>query len=144
MLGADEEIIKKAEDRHLFKQVIEKIGLRLPKSIVVYSLEEGLNRVKEIGFPCVIRPAFTLGGTGGGIVENEEEFTEIAKGGLDKSMISEILIEESIYGWKEFELEVMRDRNDNVVIICSIENLDPMGVHTVTQSLWHPRNLTRS
>ncbi|MAH81196.1 MAG: carbamoyl phosphate synthase large subunit [Rickettsiales bacterium] len=130
MLGANEEIIKKAEDRKLFKDIIEKIGLRLPKSIVVYSLEEGLKRVNEIGFPCVIRPAFTLGGTGGGIVNNEEEFAEIAKGGLDKSLISEILIEESIYGWKEFELEVMRDRNDNVVIICSIENLDPMGVHT--------------
>ena len=130
MLGADEDIINKAEDRLLFKNIIEKIGLRLPKSIVCYSLEEGLKRVNEIGYPCVIRPAFTLGGSGGGIVENEEEFIEIAKGGLDKSMISEILIEESIYGWKEFELEVMRDKNDNVVIICSIENLDPMGVHT--------------
>ncbi len=130
MLGANADIINRAEDRKLFKDIIEKIGLRLPKSIVVYSLEEGLNRVDEIGFPCVIRPAFTLGGTGGGIVHNREEFTNIAKGGLDKSLISEILIEESIYGWNEFELEVMRDCNDNVVIICSIENLDPMGIHT--------------
>ncbi len=130
MLGADEETITKAEDRQTFKNLIIELGLDVPKSFVVYTIEEGLEKVKSIGYPCVIRPAFTLGGTGGGIAYNEEEFTEIASGGLDKSMISEILIEESIIGWKEYELEVMRDYQDNVVIICSIENLDPMGVHT--------------
>ncbi|RAP29832.1 carbamoyl phosphate synthase large subunit [Candidatus Marinamargulisbacteria bacterium SCGC AG-343-D04] len=130
MLGANEDVISRAEDRHIFKTLIEKIGLKQPQSLVVYSVEEGLEKVKQIGYPCVIRPAFTLGGTGGGIVDNEEEFINIASDGIDKSMISEILIEESILGWKEFELEVMRDNKDNVVIICSIENLDPMGVHT--------------
>ncbi len=130
MLGANEDVIMRAEDRQMFKDLIKSIGLHVPKSYVVYSIEEGLEKAQEIGFPCVIRPAFTLGGTGGGIAANEAEFREIAVGGLDASMISEILIEESILGWKEFELEVMRDKNDNVVIVCSIENLDPMGVHT--------------
>ncbi len=130
MLGANEEVINRAEDRQTFKNLIQKIGLHVPKSYVVYSVEEGLEKVKSIGYPCIIRPAFTLGGTGGGIVNNQKEFLEIAESGIDKSIISEILIEESIIGWKEYELEVMRDNQDNVVIICSIENLDPMGVHT--------------
>jgi len=130
MLGADEDVITRAEDRKTFKSLIQSIDLDLPESAIVYSIEEGLEKVKDIGYPCVIRPAFTLGGTGGGIATNEQEFIDIATGGLDRSMISEILVEESIAGWKEFELEVMRDKNDNVVIICSIENLDPMGVHT--------------
>ena len=130
MIGANEEIISRAEDRHIFKELIKKIGLNLPKSMVVYSLDEAIEKIDEIGYPCVIRPAFTLGGSGGGIAHNEQELIEIAQSGLDKSMISEILIEESIMGWKEYELEVMRDKQDNVVIICSIENLDPMGVHT--------------
>jgi carbamoyl-phosphate synthase large subunit len=130
MLGADQEVIEKAEDRAKFKALIDDIGLHTPKSYISYSLEEALEQVKDVGYPCVVRPAFTLGGTGGGIADNEEELIEIASSGLDRSIISEILLEESIYGWKEFELEVMRDKNDNVVIICSIENLDPLGIHT--------------
>ncbi|MFA5880322.1 MAG: carbamoyl-phosphate synthase large subunit, partial [Candidatus Margulisiibacteriota bacterium] len=130
MLGATEEVIEKAEGRDLFKKAMEKIGLSLPKSIIATDLEDAKSKIAEIGFPCVVRPAFTLGGTGGGIAYNQEELEQIASSGLKSSIISEILIEESIIGWKEYELEVMRDKNDNVVIICSIENLDPMGVHT--------------
>ena len=130
MLGANEDVINRAEDRNIFKKLIQKMGLNVPKSSVVYTLEEGLEKVKLIGFPCVVRPAFTLGGTGGGITRTLDEFKEITSNGIAKSMINEVLIEESIIGWKEFELEVMRDYKDNVVIICSIENLDPMGVHT--------------
>lgn len=129
-IGANIEAIKKGEDRQLFKKAMKKIGLDLPKSDKAYNIKEALKVVEEIGFPAVIRPSFTLGGTGGAIVYNFEEFTELAKRGLESSMIGEILIEESIIGWKEFELEVMRDLKDNVVIICSIENFDPMGVHT--------------
>jgi carbamoyl-phosphate synthase large subunit len=130
MIGAKYEAIKKGEDRNLFKESMKKIGLDLPKSGLAYSLEEALEVAKEIGFPLIIRPSFTLGGTGGGVAYNIEEFKEVAGRGLEWSMIGEILIEESVLGWKEFELEVMRDLNDNVVIICSIENLDPMGIHT--------------
>ncbi len=130
MIGARPEAIKKAEDRELFKKAMRKIGLDLPKSGFARTMEEARAVVAEIGFPVIIRPSFTLGGTGGGVAYNIEEFEEIASRGLESSMISEILIEESVIGWKEFELEVMRDRNDNVVIICSIENFDPMGVHT--------------
>ncbi len=130
MIGAKPEAIKKAEDRELFKKAMEKIGLDLPRSGFARTMEEARAVVKEIGFPVIIRPSFTLGGTGGGVAYNIEEFEEIASRGLESSMISEILIEESVLGWKEFELEVMRDKNDNVVIICSIENFDPMGVHT--------------
>jgi carbamoyl-phosphate synthase large subunit len=130
MIGAKYEAIKKGEDRNLFKESMKKIGLDLPKSGLAYSLEEALEVAKEIGFPLIVRPSFTLGGTGGGVGYNIEEFKEVAARGLEWSMIGEILIEESVLGWKEFELEVMRDLNDNVVIICSIENLDPMGIHT--------------
>jgi carbamoyl-phosphate synthase large subunit len=130
VIGARIEAIKKAEDRQLFKRAMQKIGLDLPKSAVAHNIKEALQSVQEIGFPVIVRPSFTLGGTGGGVAYNIEEFKEIAGNGLDSSIISEILIEESVIGWKEFELEVMRDLNDNVVIICSIENLDPMGVHT--------------
>ncbi len=129
-IGANIKAIKKAEDRKLFKDAMQKIGLDLPKSGQAYNLKEALKIVEEVGFPAIIRPSFTLGGTGGGIAYNIEEFKEIAKRGLESSMISEVLIEESVIGWKEFELEVMRDLKDNVVIICSIENFDPMGVHT--------------
>ena len=130
MLGANEEVIRKAEDRKLFKACMQSIGLDVPRSEPAYTLEEA-RRVREtIGLPCVIRPSFTLGGSGGGIAYNVEEFNRIAANGLALSLNSEVLIEESVYGWKEFELEVMRDRKDNVVIICSIENFDPMGVHT--------------
>ena len=130
MIGAKYEAIKKGEDRNLFKESMRKIGLDLPKSGLAYSLVEAMEVAKEIGFPLIIRPSFTLGGTGGGVAYNIEEFEEMAARGLEWSMIGEILIEESVLGWKEFELEVMRDLHDNVVIICSIENFDPMGVHT--------------
>src|SRR5512139_3126983 len=130
MIGAKYEAIKKGEDRNLFKESMKKIGLDLPKSGLAYSLEEALEVSKGIGFPLIIRPSFTLGGTGGGVAYNIKEFEEVAVRGLESSMIGEILIEESVIGWKEFELEVMRDLNDNVVIICSIENFDPMGIHT--------------
>ncbi|MBU1726170.1 MAG: carbamoyl-phosphate synthase large subunit [Candidatus Omnitrophica bacterium] len=129
-IGANIRAIKKGEDRQLFKEAMLKIGLDLPKSSKAYTLKEALEVVQKIGFPVIIRPSFTLGGTGGSLAYNIEEFRELAKQGLESSMISEILIEESVAGWKEFELEVMRDLKDNVVIICSIENLDPMGIHT--------------
>jgi carbamoyl-phosphate synthase large subunit len=129
-IGANYDAIKKAEDRDLFKSAMEKIGLDLPRSGLAYSMPEARTVVAEIGYPVIIRPSFTLGGTGGGIAYNPEEFEAIAYNGLENSMISEVLIEESIVGWKEFELEVMRDTADNVVIICSIENMDPMGIHT--------------
>lgn len=130
MIGAKYEAIKKGEDRNLFKESMKRIGIDLPRSGVAHSLSEALEGAKEIGFPLIIRPSFTLGGTGGSIAYNIEEFEEMASRGLEWSMIGEILIEESVLGWKEFELEVMRDLKDNVVIICSIENFDPMGIHT--------------
>ncbi len=130
MIGADKKAIRKAEDRKLFKQAMQKIGLDLPKSGLAYDMKKARKVARHIGFPIIIRPSFTLGGTGGGIAYNQEQFEEIALRGLESSMISEILVEESVIGWKEFELEVMRDKKDNVVIICSIENFDPMGVHT--------------
>ena len=130
MLGANYEVIKKAEDRKQFKLACIRCGLDLPKSSFAYTLEEAQAAVQEIGFPCIIRSSYTLGGTGGSIVYGREEFDVKAQRGIDSSRIQEILIEESIEGWKEYELEVMRDKKDNVVIVCSIENLDPMGVHT--------------
>jgi carbamoyl-phosphate synthase large subunit len=130
VIGANIEAIKKAEDRELFKKAMQKIGLDLPKSGRAYNIREAVDVVESVGFPVVIRPSFTLGGTGGGVAYNNEEFKELAERALESSMINEILIEESLIGWKEFELEVMRDLKDNVVIICSIENFDPMGVHT--------------
>jgi carbamoyl-phosphate synthase large subunit len=131
MIGANAEAIKKGEDRQLFKEAMEKIGLDMPLSGTAHTLEEGREVAAKIGtFPLIIRPAFTMGGTGGGIGYNREEFEEIVKRGLDLSPVSEVLIEESLLGWKEYEMEVMRDRADNCVIICSIENFDPMGVHT--------------
>jgi carbamoyl-phosphate synthase large subunit len=130
LIGANIESIKKAEDRELFKEAMRKIGLKTPKSTVARSLEEANIAACEIGFPVIIRPSFTLGGTGAGIAYNKEEFESVVKWGLDQSPIREILVEQSVIGWKEFELEVMRDKADNVVIICSIENFDPMGVHT--------------
>jgi len=129
-IGANIHSIKKAEDRKLFKAAMQKIGLDLPKSDKAYNLNEACKVAERIGFPVIIRPSFTLGGTGGSVAYNIEEFRGLAKIGLESSMISEILIEESVIGWKEFELEVMRDLKDNVVIICSIENFDAMGVHT--------------
>src|SRR3990167_1155677 len=130
MIGANYDSIKKAEDRKFFKKSMMKIGLDLPKSGLAYNLKEANEVIKEIGLPAIIRPSFTLGGTGGGIAATLEEFEKIVAIGLRNSMISEVLIEESVVGWKEYELEVMRDLKDNVVIICSIENFDPMGIHT--------------
>jgi len=130
LIGADYKAIKKAEDREEFKAAMEKIGLEVPRSGLAYTMDDARKVAQEIGFPLIIRPSYTLGGTGGAVVYNVEEYEVLAQRGLESSMISEILIEESVIGWKEFELEVMRDRKDNVVIICSIENLDPMGVHT--------------
>jgi len=130
LLAAKLESIKKAEDRELFKKAMKNIGLELPKSGYANTIEEAEKIIEEIGFPVIIRPSFTLGGTGGNIAYNLEEYEEYVRWGLDCSPVNEILIEESVVGWKEYELEVMRDRNDNVVIICSIENFDPMGVHT--------------
>ncbi|GAB4273795.1 MAG: carbamoyl-phosphate synthase large subunit [Coriobacteriia bacterium] len=130
MIGADADVIKKGEDRSLFKEAMDSIGLEMPRSGYAYTLEEGEALVEELGFPVVLRPSFTLGGAGGGIAFNVDEFREILAGGLALSPISEVLVEESVIGWKEFEMEVMRDKNDNAVIVCSIENFDPMGVHT--------------
>jgi carbamoyl-phosphate synthase large subunit len=130
MIGANYDSIKKAEDRRSFKEAMNAIGLDLPKSGLAYSMDDALKVAEEIGFPTIIRPSFTLGGTGGSVAYNIKEFKELALRGLEASMTSEILIEESVLGWKEYELEVMRDLRDNVVIICSIENFDPMGIHT--------------
>jgi carbamoyl-phosphate synthase large subunit len=130
MIGARKEAIDKAEDREKFKLAMAKIGLESPRSALAHSLEEARQVQAMVGFPTIIRPSFTLGGTGGGIAYNMEEFDTICERGLDASPTKELLIEESVIGWKEFEMEVVRDRNDNCIIICSIENLDPMGVHT--------------
>jgi carbamoyl-phosphate synthase large subunit len=130
LIGAKLEAIKKAEDRELFKAAIDSIGLQTPKGGFVRSMEEAKDLVVSIGYPAIIRPSFTLGGTGGGIANSADEFEDAVRRGLEASPIHEILLEESVIGWKEYELEVMRDLKDNVVIICSIENFDPMGVHT--------------
>ncbi|GEN12458.1 carbamoyl-phosphate synthase large subunit [Myxococcus fulvus] len=130
LIGASLEAINKAEDRQLFKAAMQKIGVALPKSGYATTLDQAMALVEEIGFPSIIRPSFTLGGTGGGIAYNREEFETICRSGLKASPTSTILVEESVLGWKEYELEVVRDTADNVIIVCSIENLDPMGVHT--------------
>ncbi len=130
LIGASVDAIKLAEDRLLFRDAMREIGIDVPRSIYCRSLDEALTAVEDIGFPAIIRPSFTMGGVGGGIAYNIEEFRELAGRGIDMSPVHEILLEESIIGWKEFELEVMRDRADNFVVICSIENVDPMGVHT--------------
>src|SRR6201988_2635166 len=130
LIGANVEAIKKAEDRLFFKDAMQRIGLDVPKSALVSNLKDGIEFAGKIGFPVIIRPSFTLGGTGGGIAYNREELMEVLARGLDLSPVHECLIEESVLGWKEYELEVMRDTKDNVIIICSIENFDPMGVHT--------------
>src|SRR3954469_8986388 len=130
LIGANVEAIKKAEDRLYFKDAMQKIGLDVPKSALVNNLKDGLEFAGKIGFPVIVRPSFTLGGSGGGMAYNREELLEVLARGLDFSPVHEALIEESVLGWKEYELEVMRDLKDNVIIICSIENFDPMGVHT--------------
>jgi carbamoyl-phosphate synthase large subunit len=130
MIGASLEVIERAEDRGLFKETMEKVGLEVPRAGYARSMTEAVKIAHEIGFPVMVRPSFILGGGGTGIAADEEEFIEVARNGLATSPVSEILVEESVEGWKEFELEVMRDHKDNAVIVCSIENLDPMGVHT--------------
>ena len=130
MIGATAEAIDKAEDRELFREAMTKIGLPTPRSHQIKTLPQALEALDDIGLPAIIRPSFTLGGTGGGIAYNKAEFIDIVEGGIDASPTNEVLIEESVLGWKEFELEVMRDKKDNCIIICSIENVDPMGVHT--------------
>jgi carbamoyl-phosphate synthase large subunit len=130
LIGASEAAIAKAEDRQLFRQAMDKIGLASPRSHLVGSLAEATEALGAIGLPAIIRPSFTLGGTGGGIAYNAQEFEEIARGGLRASPAQEVLIEESVLGWKEYEMEVVRDRVDNCIIVCSIENIDPMGIHT--------------
>ena len=130
MIGANPEVIKKAEDRELFRDAMANINLRVPNSVIVRTLEEAVAAAPVIGYPVIVRPSFTLGGTGGGVAYNLEDLQALSAYGLAASMITEVMLEESVVGWKEFELEVMRDFQDNVVIICSIENLDPMGVHT--------------
>ena len=130
LIGASREAIDKAEDRELFDKTMKGIGIETPRSGIAHSMEEALIVQEKLGFPCIIRPSFTLGGSGGGVAYNVQEFKEICEKGLDLSPTTELLIDESLLGWKEYELEVVRDKNDNCIIICSIENLDPMGVHT--------------
>ena len=130
LIGANAEAIDKAEDRLLFREAMTKIGLECPKSEVVHNREEAINAIEHVGLPAIIRPSFTLGGTGGGIAYNRDEYFDIVQGGIDASPVGEVLVEESVLGWKEYEMEVVRDRRDNCIIICSIENVDPMGIHT--------------
>ena len=130
MIGASAEAIDKAEDRQLFRDAMTKIGLETPRSHQVKTLPDALEALEDIGLPAIIRPSFTMGGTGGGIAYNKAEFIDIVERGIDASPTSEVLIEENVLGWKEYEMEVVRDKNDNCIIICSIENIDPMGIHT--------------
>ena len=130
LIGANREAIDKAEDRELFRAAMARIGLECPRAALVRDLDQAVAAQSDIGFPAIVRPSFTLGGTGGGIAYNREEFAEICERGLDASPTSEVLVEESVLGWKEFEMEVVRDRRDNCIVVCSIENLDPMGIHT--------------
>src|SRR5690606_26852231 len=130
MIGANADTIDKAEDRSRFDKAMRSIGLECPRSGIAHSMEEAYGVLEQVGFPCIIRPSFTMGGTGGGIAYNREEFEEICTRGLDLSPTKELLIDESLIGWKEYEMEVVRDKADNCIIVCSIENFDPMGVHT--------------
>src|ERR1044072_5808566 len=130
LIGANAEAIEKAEDRQKFRDAMDAIGLESPRSAIVHSMEEAAAALEQVGLPAVIRPSFTLGGTGGGIAYNREEYEAIVRSGLEASPTTEVLIDESLVGWKEYEMEVVRDRADNAIIICSIENIDPMGVHT--------------
>ena len=130
LIGASQKVIKKAEDRELFKKAMKKIGIETPKGFIVNNQKESENALKKLDFPIIIRPSFTLGGAGGGTANNIKEYKKIIAKGLDLSPIKEVLVEESLIGWKEYEMEVIRDKKDNCIIICSIENIDPMGVHT--------------
>ena len=130
MIGADALVIAKAEDRQKFRSAMQKIGLESPMSVVVTNIKEARDAMDKIGLPLIIRPSFTLGGIGGGIAFNKDEFEQVVSGGLAASPVHEVLVEESVLGWKEFEMEVVRDSADNCIIVCSIENVDPMGIHT--------------
>src|SRR3954467_2747102 len=130
MIGADADAIEMAEDRLKFREAMDRIGLASPRSAIAHSVADAMTALDHVGLPAIVRPSFTLGGTGGGIAYNRDEFVEIVKGGLEASPTSEVLIEESVLGWKEYEMEVVRDRADNAIIICGIENVDPMGIHT--------------
>ncbi|SVC52757.1 uncharacterized protein METZ01_LOCUS305611, partial [marine metagenome] len=130
MIGASKDAIDKAEDREKFSEAMKKIGLAMPQSEIAHDIKQAKQALGTIGFPAIIRPSFTLGGTGGGIAYNENEYFEICEKGFEASPVSEILIERSVLGWKEYEMEVVRDKNDNCIIVCSIENFDPMGIHT--------------
>jgi len=130
LIGANAEVIEKAEDRQKFRDAMDRIGLESPRSAIVHSWDEAAAALADVGLPAVIRPSFTLGGTGGGIAYNREEYEHFVRSGLEASPTTEVLIDESVVGWKEYEMEVVRDRADNCIIICSIENIDPMGVHT--------------
>ena len=130
MIGATADAIDKAEDRSRFDTAMKKIGLECPRAGIAHTMEEAYGVLDMVGFPCIIRPSFTMGGTGGGIAYNKEEFDDICSNGLDLSPTSELLIDESLIGWKEYEMEVVRDKNDNCIIVCAIENFDPMGIHT--------------
>jgi len=136
MIGADADTIDKAEDRNRFDKAMKNIGLECPRAEIAHTLEQAFDVQTRIGFPAIIRPSFTMGGSGGGIAYNREEFEEICIRGLDLSPTSELLIDESLIGWKEYEMEVVRDTNDNCIIICSIENFDAMGVHTGDSITW--------
>src|SRR5690348_9433656 len=130
LIGADYDAIARAEDRDLFRQTMDAAGLKMPRSAIATTVDEALGALGDVGLPCIVRPAFTLGGRGGGIARTEEEYRRVVARGLAASPIGQVLLDQSVLGWGEFELEVMRDHNDNVVIVCSIENIDPMGVHT--------------
>jgi carbamoyl-phosphate synthase large subunit len=130
MIGADADAIDKAENRQRFREAMDKIGLESARSGLAHTVDEAFEVLERTGLPAIIRPSFTLGGTGGGVAYNKAEFEQIVRSGLDASPTTEVLIEESLLGWKEYEMEVVRDRHDNAIIICSIENVDPMGVHT--------------
>ncbi|PKL71650.1 MAG: carbamoyl-phosphate synthase large subunit, partial [Methanobacteriales archaeon HGW-Methanobacteriales-2] len=130
VIGSSVQTIKNVEDRDLFDSFMKKLNEPVPKAKAVSTLEEALEAVKKIGYPVIVRPAFTLGGTGGGVAHNRQELEEIATRGLDMSYINQVLIDQSVMGWKEFEYEVMRDKNDTCIIVCNMENLDPMGIHT--------------
>ncbi|HRQ60686.1 MAG TPA: ATP-grasp domain-containing protein, partial [Alphaproteobacteria bacterium] len=130
LIGAKADVIDRAEDREKFKKCMDELGLESARSETVHTIEEAREALKTIGLPSIIRPSFTMGGTGGGIAYNREEFERIVREGLDASPTTEVLIEESLLGWKEYEMEVVRDKNDNCIIVCPIENIDPMGVHT--------------
>ena len=130
LIGANAEAIDKAEDRLLFRDAMTRIGLHSPRSQIVHNREDAVKAVEFVGLPAIIRPSFTLGGTGGGIAYNRDEYYDIVQSGLEATPTTEVLVEESVLGWKEYEMEVVRDRHDNCIIICSIENVDPMGIHT--------------